>query len=342
MATVPNDGAQLPKLLRKLVGRGELRCAYEAGACGYDIYRMCTRLSINCVVIAPSLIPRKSGDRVKTDRRDALKLCRCLRNGDLTPVWIPGPNHEALRDLVRGREMVLVDRMRIRHRIQRTLLRQGIRCPEKTRAWGQRHRAWLAEVQFPYAAQQFVWREYLDSLNEIDARIARFDAALKEQAAASDKAYLIAALQILKGVAELTAISLVAELGDLLRFRRPAQLFSYAGLVPAEYSSGDHRHQSGITRTGNAHVRRILAEAAHAYRFPPAFKGRLRTQRQGAPQWLVDISWRAQQRLHQRYRALTKAHKPIPVALTAVARELLAFIWEIGQYIERRELRLAS
>ena len=342
VGTVANYGQQLPKMLRRLAERGQVRGAYEAGACGYDIYRMCERIGVSCVVIAPTLIPRKAGERVKTDRRDALKLCRCLRSGDLTAIWVPDPEHEALRDLVRGREVTLVDRMRSRHRIKKMLLRHAIRRPQDTRYWSQRYRAWLANVQFAYPSQQIVWQEYLATLDEADARLARYNTALREQAAQSPKAYLIAALQILKGIADVTAVTIVAELGDLLRFRRPAQLFSFVGMVPTEHSSGDSRHQGRITKTGNAHVRRILTEAAWAYRYPPAFKGRLRQQRDGAPQWLADISWRAQQRLHHRYRAMVKAHKPIPVGLTAVARELLAFIWEVAQETERRQLQLAS
>ncbi|HET6344423.1 MAG TPA: IS110 family transposase, partial [Myxococcota bacterium] len=298
VATVANDGRQLPRLLRRLREQGELRCAYEAGPCGYEIYRMCEQMDISCIVVAPSLVPRKPGDRVKTDRRDALKLCRSLRSGDLTPIWVPDPEHEAMRDLVRGREDAIVDRLRIRHRIKKMLLRQAIRRPEGMRSWSKRYRAWLSSIEFAYAAQQAVWREYLGTLDEVDARLGRYNEALHEQAQTSSKAYLIAALQILKGIAEVNAVTLVAELGDLMRFARPAQLFSYAGLVPAEYSSGGERHQGHITKAGNRHVRRALTEAAWAYRYPPSFRGRLALQRQGAPQWLVDLSWRAQERLH--------------------------------------------
>lgn len=342
VATVANDGRQLPKLLRRLSEHGKLHCAYEAGSCGYDIYRMCERMGISCIVVAPSLVPRKPGDRVKTDRRDALKLCRCLRNGDLTPVWVPDPEHEALRDLVRGREDAVVDRMRIRHRIKKMLLRQGIRQPEGVRSWSKRWRTWLGSIEFAYAAQQAVWREYLGTLDEVDARLGRYNQALHEQAQTSSKACLIAGLQILKGIAEVNAVTIVAELGDLMRFARPAQLFSYVGMVPAEYSSGGERHQRGITKAGNRHVRRALTEAAWAYRYPPSFKGRLALQREGAPQWLTDLSWRAQVRLHRRYRAMIKARKPAPVGLTAVARELLSFVWELAHELEQRDLKLAS
>jgi len=342
VATVANDGRQLPRLLRRLGEQGELRCAYEAGPCGYEIYRVCERMGISCIVVAPSLVPRKPGDRVKTDRRDALKLCRCLRSGDLTPIWVPDPEHEGLRDLVRGREDAIVDRMRIRHRIKKMLLRQGIRHPDGMRTWSKRWRVWLGSMEFAYSSQQVVWREYLGTLDEVDARVGRYNEALHEQAQTSSKAYLIAALQILKGIAEVNAVTLVAELGDLMRFARPAQLFSYSGMVPAEYSSGGERHQGGITKTGNRHVRRALTEAAWAYRYPPSFKGRLALQRQGTPQWLVDLSWRAQERLHRRYRAMIKAHKPTPVGLTAVARELLSFVWELAHELEQRDLKVAS
>ena len=342
VATIANDSHQLPKLLRRLAEQGELRCAYEAGPCGYDVYRSCQRLGINCIVIAPSLVPKKAGERVKTDRRDALKLCRCLRSRDLTEIWVPDPEHEALRDLVRAREDAVEDRMRARHRLKKMLLRQSIRRPEKMRVWSQGYRRWLGEVEFAYPAQQVVWREYLAALDEIDARLARYNEALAAQAAESPKAYLIAALQILKGVALVNAVTLVAELGDITRFRRPPQLFDYAGMVSSEFSSGDRHRRGGITKAGNAHVRRAVTEAAWAYRYPPAFKGRLALQKQGAPQWLSDISWRAQERLHHRYRAMIKAHKPTPVGLTAVARELLGFVWEIAREVEVRKLEVAS
>lgn len=342
VGTVANDGHQLFKLLRRLAEQGELRSAYEAGPCGYEIYRTCQRMGLGCVVIAPSLVPKKAGERVKTDRRDALKLCRCLRSQDLTEIWVPDPAHEALRDLVRAREDAIEDRMRARHRLKKMLLRQSIRRPEKMRTWSQAYRRWLGEVEFAYPSQQAVWREYLTALDEIDARIARYNEVLAEQATDSSRAYLIAALQILKGVALVNAVTLVAELGDITRFRRPPQLFDYAGMVSSESSSGDHRRQGGITKTGNRHVRRAVTEAAWAYRYPPSFKGRLAVQRQGAPQWLADISWRAQERLHHRYRAMIKAHKPTPVGLTAVARELLGFVWEIAQEVETRKLEVAS
>jgi len=260
VATVANDGHQLPKLLRRLTEQGELRCAYEAGPCGYEIYRMCERLHINCVVIAPSLVPKKAGERVKTDRRDALKLCRCLRSQDLTAIWVPDPEHEALRDLVRAREVAVEERMRARHRIKKMLLRQGVRPPQKMRVWGQRYRHWLGEVEFAYPAQQLVWREYLAVLDESVARIARYNQALAEQAAESPKAYLIAALQILKGVSLTNAVTLVAELGDITRFRRPPQLFDYAGMVSSEYSSGDQRRQ------GRDHQDRQSTRAESHYR----------------------------------------------------------------------------
>jgi transposase len=340
LTNIANDSRQLAKLLQRLAAQGELRCAYEAGPTGYGLYRLCQRLHLNCQVIAPSLIPRKPGERIKTDRRDAIKLCRCLRNGDLTPVWVPDGEHEALRDLVRAREDAVVDRMRIRHRVSKLLVRRTIQRPH-LKAWSKRDREWLANLAFDAAADQIVWKEYLDTLNEVDARIARYNVALREQAAASPKAYLITALQMLKGLADVNSVTVVAELGDLLRFRKPAQLFAYVGLVPSEDSSGESRRQGSITKAGNHHLRRALVESAWSYRYPPAFKNRLRQLRQGAPQWLVDLSWRAQDRLHRRYRSLIRANKPKPVALTAIARELLAFIWELAHELERRQLALA-
>ena len=342
VGTVANDGNQLAKVLRRLGGQGDIRCAYEAGPCGFDVYRMCQRLGVECLVAAPSLIPRKPGDRVKTDRRDALKLCRCLRNGDLTAVWVPGPGHEALRDLVRAREDAVEDRTRVRHRIKKMLLRQGVRRPDQFRVWSRGYRTWLGQVTFEHLADGVVWLEYLGTLDELEARVLRYNDAIVEQAGACEHSELIASLQILKGIATINAATLVAELGDLARFDRPKQLFSFVGLVPGEYSSGDYRRRGGITKAGNHHVRRALVEAAWAYRYPPSVKGRLAVHAKQSPQWLVDLGWRAQDRLHRRYRALLRANKPNQIAITAVSRELLAFIWEVAREVRGRRLVLAS
>jgi transposase len=343
VTTVRNRPVDLTRVLRRLEEKGQVQVVYEAGPCGYEIYRLCQKLGIDCMVAAPSLIPRKPGERVKTDKRDAIKLCRLLRSGDLTPVWVPDAIHEALRDLVRAREDALEDRQRIRHRIKKLLLRQGQRPPEKMRSWSRQYRKWLGEVGFEDVNQRMVWQEYLGSLDELEARLKRYAAALQEAARASPQVELIGALQMLKGIAELTALTIVTEVGDLSRFPRPSRLFSYSGMVPAEYSSGEKVRHGSITKAGNAHLRRVLVEASWAYRYPPAFKGRLAARKKGQPQWLVDISFRAQERLHLRYRALARRGKPAPVALTAVARELLGYIWEVATELkQRRTLEVAA
>lgn len=338
IGTVRNTPGDIRRVLGRLQAKGRLEVVYEAGPCGYGIYRLCEQLGIECMVAAPTLIPHAAGERRrKTDKRDALKLCRLLRSGDLTPVWVPDPSSEALRDLVRAREDALEDRQRIRHRIKKLLLRRGQRLPVKMDSWSRQYRKWLSEVSFEDANQKTVWEEYLGSLDEVEARLKRYAATMHEAAQTHPQMALIAALQMLKGVAELSAVTLVAEVGDLTRFAKPSQLFSYAGLVPSEYSSGETIRRGSITKAGNAHLRRVLVEAAWAYRYPPAFKGRLAALKKGHPQWLVDISFRAQERLHLRCRSLTRRGKLPQVAVTAIARELSGFVWEIAAELNQRQ-----
>jgi len=339
--TIPNTPDAVRALMKRLTRDGAtLAVCYEAGPMGYGLYRQLHAMDIHCDVIAPSLIPKAVGDHIKTDRRDAQKLARWYRSGNLTPVWVPDEAHEALRDLVRAREGALEDRTRARHRLTKCLLRHRLHRPPGINAWTMRHRAWLVQVikhpTLHVDALQITLHEYLHEIDRCTERLARYDTAIAAAVRQADPVTqaLIAGLQCLRGVQLLTAVTLVTELGQLSRFPRPAQLMAYAGLVPREHSSGTKIRRSGITKCGNTHLRRILVEAAWSYRHPPALSAGLRLRQRGQPPTVIAIAWQAQQRLSVRYRALAQRKKPLPQIMTALARELLGFIWAIGVDIE--------
>jgi len=333
--------ANSPEAVRKLIGQLEkdshLEVCYEAGPTGYELYRQLNEMGVSCIVVAPSLIPVRQGDRVKTDRRDALRLAQLLRAGELTPVWVPDKSDEALRDLVRAREDAKEDLLRAQHRLSKLLLRCDRRPPEGVKNWTKKHRDWLDKLQLDNRAQQTVFQEYLHNITEIEGRIQRLEVAIHEEATESDHAPVIQALQTLRGVKEVTAVTLVAEIGKFSRFRNPKQLMAYAGLVPKEYSSGASRWQGGITKTGNAHVRWILSESAWSYRYKPAVKGDILRRQQGQSPQVQDIAWKAQNRLHRKYLRMVSRGKTPSVAATAVARELLGFVWAIATWIEKQQ-----
>ncbi|MFY9883522.1 MAG: IS110 family transposase [Candidatus Cybelea sp.] len=333
LGIIRNDLDELRKALRRLGSPAQLQVCYEAGACGYAIYRFLTRLKIKCLIVAPSLIPRKPGDRVKTDRRDALALARLLRSGDLTATWVPDPQHEALRDLVRAREDAVEDRLRAWHRLTKFLLRLGVSPPPGVRARSVRYRQWLDGLQFDDAAQGLVFVEYRHCLEEIDQRITRFEHQLTELAQRSPHAATIAALQAMRGIKLLTATTIVSEVGELGRFASPRQLMAYAGLVPSEHSSGSRLRRGCITKSGNAHLRRVLVEAAWHARLVPKTPEALRCRQDGVHRQVCTIAWKAQHRLYKRYRQLCARGKRPQQAAVAVARELLGFIWAIGQVV---------
>jgi transposase len=305
-----------------------VRVAYEAGPTGYGLARELARRGVECVVAAPSKIPRASGDRVKTDRRDAESLVRLLLAGKLHPVRVPGPEEEALRDLVRAREAVRVDLMRCRHRLSKLLLRHGIRF-EDGRAWTQRHRDWLAQVTLPWPAAQAT---LLDAHGAIDALVHRREALEREIVAllpASPWAAEVARLRCLRGIDTLTAIGLCSEIGDFERFAAAGQLMSYLGLVPSEHTTGQQRRLGSITKTGSAHARRLLVEAAWHYRPRPRI-GRALTERQdGQSAEAIAIAWSAQQRLHRTWTRLEARAKRRTIIAVAAARELTGFCWAI-------------
>jgi transposase len=328
--TIANDPGAIRKLVRQLGEGRRLRVAYEAGPTGFCIHRQLTQLGIECQVVAPSLIPRKSGDRVKTDKRDALALARLLRSGDLTPIWVPGPEDEALRDLVRARFDAKADLLRAKHRLSKFLLRQGLRPPAGTRAWSPKYRAWLGKLSFPFAASRVVFDDYLAVVTTAEERVRRLELQLRQFAQDSRQVALIAALQTLRGIGFISAVTIAAEAGDLSRFRNAPAFMAFTGLVSSEYSSGQSRSQGGITHTGNSNIRHVLVQAAHNARRVPHRSWAQQRRQEGLPADLLDLGWKAQTRLHYRYRHLAR-RVGVPKAVTAVARELAGFVWAIGQ-----------
>jgi transposase len=342
LGVIPNRPESIRKLLKKLGAADSLRVCYEAGPTGYVIYWQLTALGVRCEVVAPTLVPTKAGDRVKTDRRDAEKLARSYRAGDLTAVWVPDAAHEALRDLVRAREAAKRDQLRARHRLGKFLLRHGRRPPTPMTAWTLRHVTWVkSAVHFEHAAQEATLLDYLHEVDHVAERIARLERAIDDAVTTApvQMRAVIDALQALRGIARVSAVTIVAELGELTRFVTPRQLMGYSGAVASEASSGEKVRRGGITKTGNAHLRRIIIEAAWAYRHRPAVGVAHRKRQAALDDEVKAIAWKAQHRLHARYRTLTARGKPKQHAATAVGRELLGFIWAIGKTVEakRRE-----
>ncbi len=320
--------------LRRLMGRlsphGEvLSFCHEAGPCGYGVYREIVELGHDCQVVAPGLIPRKPGDRVKTDRRDALTLARLHRSGDLTSVWVPGPEQEAMRDLTRAREDMKGLELKARRRLGAFLLRHG-RVYEGKCRWTQAHSSWLEAQVFESPVQQVVFQEYVDAVAQATARVASLQAQMHEALRSWSLAPAVAGPGALRGVDTITAMTVLAELGDLTRFDSPRQLMSFLGLVPSEHSSGSRRRQGAITKTGNGHVRRVLVEAAWSYRHPARKTAHPGRKAAAAPEAVRALAWAAQKRLCARYRHLLRAGKVKNQAATAVARELAGFIRAIA------------
>jgi len=332
LGTIPNREEAVRKLVKKLGPPEDLRVCYEAGPTGYALYWQLTALGVSCEVVAPTLIPVKAGDRVKTDRRDATKLARLYRNGDLTAVWVPDAAHEALRDLVRAREAAKQDQLRARHRLSKLLLRHGKRFPEGGKAWTLKYMAWVKQVHFTQPAQQFAMLDYLHEVEHVNERVLRLEQAIEEavKLAPAWMQEVVRALQALRGVAKITAATLVSELGAISRFQNARQLMAYSGAVPSEDSSGERVRRGAITKTGNAHLRRVVMEAAWAYRLFPGIGPALRQRQKGASEAVKEIAWKAQHRLHKRYQRLTAAGKDRRKIVTAIGRELLGFIWAIG------------
>lgn len=339
LGVIPNRPESIRQLVKKLGPVEQLRVCYEAGPTGYVVYWQLTGLGVRCEVVAPTLVPVKAGDRVKTDRRDALKLARSYRSGDLTPVWVPDAAHEALRDLVRAREAAKKDQLRARHRLGKFLLRHGRRPPTGTTAWTQKHLTWVKTVHFDHGAQETTLLDYLHEVEHVAERIERLERAIDEavKGAPEPMRAVIEALQALRGIARVSAVTIVTEVGELSRFAKPKQLMAYSGAVASEDSSGDRIRRGAITKTGNAHLRRVVIEAAWAYRHRPAIGATLRTRQAPVGAEVKAIAWKAQHRLHARYRHLLAKGKCKQHVVTAVGRELLGFIWAIGVKVERQQ-----
>jgi len=340
LGIIPNRLESVRKMVAKLGPANQLKACYEAGPTGYVLYWQLTALGVPCEVVAPSLVPVKAGDKVKTDRRDATKLARSYRSGDLTAVWVPDAAHEALRDLVRAREDAKQDQHRARHRLRKFLLRHGRRPPEDVKkSWTQKYLTWIKEqVHFDQPALEATLLDYVHEVDHMAERIERLEKAIDvaiEKAPAEMRA-VIEALQALRGVAKITAVSIVAEVGSLSRFEKPRQLMGYSGLVSSEFSSGNRIRRGGITKTGNAHLRRVLVEAAWAYQHRPWVGGALLKRQQGLDPAIKEIAWKAQWRLHTRYKKLSARGKNKNQIVTAVGRELLGFIWAIAVRTEAR------
>jgi transposase len=339
LGTIPNRPEPIGRLIRKLGKAEQLRVCYEAGPTGYVLYWQLSELGVKCEVIAPTLVPVKAGDRVKTDRRDAEKLARCYRAGDLTPVWVPDAAHEALRDLVRARLAAKRDQLRARNRLSKFLLRQGRRVPQGVTPWGTRHLAWVKQQSFEQAAQQATLLDYLHEVEHEAERIVRLERSIDTaiETLPQKMRAVIDALQSLRGIAKVSAVSIMAELGEVSRFEHPRQLMGYSGIVSREHSSGERTRRGGISKAGSAHLRRIVIEAAWGYRHRPNLAPKLLARQRDLPEEINAIAWKAQHRLHARYARLLAKGKAKQQAITAVGRELLGFIWAIGVAAERSQ-----
>jgi transposase len=323
--TLPYDEEAVERVLRRWPA---VRCCYEAGPTGFGLYRHLVERGFECQVVAPGLVPQRPGDRVKTDPRDARKLARLLAGGLLEPIYVPAPELEAARDLVRAREDARLDRMRDRHRLSKFCLRHGLRLPGTS--WGVSRRRWLSEQRFPFAAQQQTFDTYLHALDLVDARIGALERAIEETAEQGPWRELAAKLRCLRGVDTLTALALVVEIGDFGRFKTAEEFMAFVGLVPAERSSGEQRRQGSITKVGNAHVRRLLVESAWHARRRPTVGYELARRQRGQDALVIERAWRCQQRLHARWLRMAARGKPSQKIVVACARELAGFVWAIA------------
>lgn len=333
--TVANEPKAIQRLHRKLErdAPGPVQVCYEAGPCGYALQRQLTRGRVTCVVIAPALMPRKPGDRIKTDKRDARKLAELLRAGLLTEVRPPTPAEEAVRDLCRARDDAREDAQRARHRLGKLLLRRGLHFPGR-KNWTKAHRQWIRTITWEHAAERAVADDYLLAIEQVESRLADLDARLAETAQTEPYREPVAWLRCFRGIDTLTAMLILAELHDFRRFPNARALMAYLGLVPREDSSGERHRRGRITKTGNTLVRRILVEASWHYQHRAQIGPALAARRKGQPAHVIAIADKAQQRLCRRFRRLTAEHKPTPKVAVAIARELTGFIWAALQPVE--------
>lgn len=336
---IPNRIDTVDKLTAKLKREAKtLKFVYEAGPCGFGLYRHLTRKKHHCAVVAPSLIPKKPGDRVKTDRRDAMRLAQLYRAGDLSPVYVPNVDDEAIRDLSRAREDAMLDQKAARQRLKSFLLRHGIRYEGRAN-WNEAHLRWLSELILPTPAQQIVFQEYVNTITERTQRVERLERMLAEQVKDWHFAPLVDALQAMRGMRFINAVTVIAELGDLTRFDNPRQLMCFLGLVPSQYSSGERTRHGSITKSGNRHARRNLVEAAWAYRYQAKVSREIQIRQAKIPLVIREIAWKAQLRLCARYRKLVARGKNKNIVVVAIARELVAFMWDIAHHVHLKPIR---
>ena len=325
------------RFIKKLQGShpdATFKFCYEAGPRGYPLWRFLRGLGHECIIVCPSRVPRRPGDRVKTDRRDADQLARLYRAGELSGIHILEPEDEAMRDLLRSRDQVRRGQHRARQQLKMFLLRHNFRYAGTT-SWTPAHLRYLARIKMPFSTQQFALQELMNTISQAGERLERFDVEIARQVANWRWEPVVRALMSLRGVALLNAATLVAELGDLHRFTRPAQLMGYLGLVPSEETTGDDRQQGGITKMGNGYARRVLVEAAHHYRAPARLTPHLQKRQEGLPKGVTDAAWEAQRRLHHRYKQLSGlGRKKAPVVIAALARELSGFVWAIARQVQ--------
>ena len=337
LGRVSSSKVAVQKLVRQFESKypgATLHFVYEAGPCGYWIYRLITSLGHCCYVVAPSLIPKKPGEKIKTDKRDALKLAKLLKSEDLTPIYVPEPEDEAVRDLSRAREVAMKDLKDAKYQLKALLLRNNINY-KGTANWSQKHLRWLTELVLPPPppAQHIVLQEFLHTITERISRLERLDNELTHHVHQWRYYPVVKAIQAMRGVRLLVATGVVAELGDLSRFDHPCKLMSYLGLVPSEHSSGGKRHIGAITKCGNGRARRLLVEGAHTYRYAANISTDMQKRQEGLPKDIIDIAWKAQIRLCKRYKKMIAKGKHYNLVVTAIAREMIAYIWAIAKEV---------
>jgi transposase len=335
--TIANEAPEITKLVQSLAAKGSPSFCYEAGPCGYPVHRQITQMGWPCVVIAPGMTPIRPGDRVKTDRRDAEKLARLFRAGELTVIHVPTREEEAVRDLVRGREDVVVDRLRARHRLMKFLLRQG-RAYRETKSWGVNHRKWLNAQTFELPALQMTMETYRQTLSEAETRLGAMDQRIEVLAQQEPYRTPVSYLRCLKGVNTLSAMTLIAEVQDFERFEKATGFMGFTGLVSREHSSGQRIFRGSITKVGNRHIRRILIEAAWHYRRPYTHSQPVAERRKGQPREVVLIAQKAEERLRRKYWHLVQRGKASQTAVVACARELAGFVWAIAQQFPKSSI----
>ena len=341
LGEIENTGTATAKLVRKLATKYDrLTFCYEAGPTGYERYRQIKSLGHECIVVAPSLIPKKPGDRVKTNRRDAVSLAKLLRAGDLTAVWVPDRHHEAIRDLTRARDTAVMDLRSKRQQVSAFLLSHGLHYSHGKKTWTKAHLNWLTSMKLEYPEQRFVFEEMMLAMRQACERIERLEQALRAAVSDWSLSEVVTALMAMRGMDLISATTFLAEIGDLSRFQTPRGLMAYLGLVPSEDSTGDTIKRGPITKSGNRRARRMLVECAWSYQHPPRVGKDKQAKVAAAPRAVREIAWKAQSRLNRRYRALIRRGKLKTVAITAVAREFAGFIWAVAR--EANTVRAAA